>query len=226
MTIDHNNFFLKLSILTVSFGFSFLISPLALATPTEQQKYNDDGNWVHINGEGIIDAPLSIVLDHLKDVQKSEPTIPGLKLKKILQQISDNERIDYDHYELPWPFQDRYTIYRAREKIVSDWEILLTVSSLDNFPFEEKDKVALIIKKGTFRLESLPEDETKTKVIVKLTLDPGGFLPIWLINLNANSWSNDLFQNLRINTRSDVAKQKISKTNLTRKANTNSSSNF
>lgn len=225
MTIDRNSFFQKFSLLTAGIGFSFLLGTSALATPGEPLE-NDDGNWVFINDEGIIDAPLSIVVDHFKDVLKAEPMIPGLKIKIILEQISDGERIDYDHFEMPWPFKDRYTIYRAKEKIVTGGEILLTMNPLDSFPFKENDKVAVKIKESTFLLKSLPEDESKTRVTINVTVDPGGYLPVWLINLNTKSWSNDLFSNLRKNVRKEISRQKKSPTNLTKNANTDPSSSF
>ncbi len=225
MIFDRNRLSIKLSILTTLLGFSFLLCSLALATPADQLE-SDEGNWVYINDESVIDAPLSIVVDHFKDVKKVNSMIPGLKIKKILKQISDSERIDYDHYELPWPFKDRYMIYRAREKNIAGRKILLTMNPLGNHPFEDKSKVAIRIKESSFLLQSLPEDETKTRVIVKLTLDPGGFLPVWLINLNAKNWSKDLFQNLRKNIRREIAKQKISRINIARNANTGPSSTF
>ena len=179
-----------------------------------------------LNDEGIIDAPLSIVVDHFKDVKKADTMIPGLKIKRILEHISNGERIDYDHFEMPWPFKDRYTIYRSREKIVTGREILLTMNPLDNLPFEENDKVAVRIKKSSFLLKSLPEDESKTRVTIKLTVDPGGYLPVWFINLNTKSWSKDLLSNLRKNIRREITRQKISPTNLTKNADTGPSSSF
>ena len=225
MTIEGNSFFKKISLFIAVLGFSFLHGTLALATPEEPLE-NDDGNWVFINAEGIIDAPLSIVADHFKDVKKADSMIPGLKIKRIVEQISDGERIDYDHFEMPWPFKDRYTIYRAREKIVNGQEILLTMNPLDNLPFEQNDKVAVRIKESSFLLKSLSEDESKTRVTIKLTVDPGGYLPVWFVNLNAKSWSKDLFKNLRKNIRKENARQNISRTNLTGNASTGASSRF
>jgi len=226
LTIHRYGIFLVVSILTIFPGFSLLTGSLALATHSEEMESADEGRWVFINGEGVIDAPLSIVEEHFRDVQKSDSMIPGLKIKKILKQISDSERIDYDHYGLPWPFKDRYTIYRARAKYVTEREILITLNSIDNYPFEDNKKVSARIKESSFLLKSLPEDETKTRVTIKLKLNPGGFLPIWLINLNANNWSKKIFNNLRKNIRKEMTPQKISETNWTRSLNTSPSSSF
>ncbi len=225
MMMDRNHLFLKVSLLTVLLGFSFLHGSWALATSEEQQE-RDKGDWVFINGEGVIDAPLLIVLEHLKDVQKSEPTIPGLKFKKVLEQISDSERIDYDHYELPWPFKDRYTIYRAMEKNIAGGETLITIHPLDSYPFKDEDKVAMKIKKSSFLLKSLSEDKTKTRVTVELTVDPGGFLPVWLLNFKSKSWPKELFVNLHKNIKRELARQNISEASLTTKTNTRSASDF
>jgi hypothetical protein len=226
LTIHRYGIFLVVSLLTAFPGFSLLPGSLALATSSEQMESTDEGRWVFINGEGVIDAPLSIVEEHFRDVQKSDSMIPGLKIKKILKQVSASERIDYDHYGLPWPFKDRYTIYRARAKNVAEREILITLNSIDNYPFADNDKVPALIKESSFLLLSLPEDESKTRVTIKLKLNPGGYLPIWLINLNANNWAKKFFKNLRKNIKKEMIPQKISETNWTRSVATNPSPSF
>ncbi len=203
MTIEQNRILKKIFVFPALFGFFLLLCPLALATSIEPTEVNED-RWVFINGEGIIDAPLSIVMNHFKDVQKADSMIPGLKTKKILKQISDSERIDYDHFDVPWPFKDRYAIYRAEAQNIAGREILITLNPLDNYPFEENDKVSARIKNSSFFLQSLPEDNSKTRVTIKLAVDPGGYLPVWLINLVAGSWSKDLFNNLRKNIKKEI----------------------
>jgi len=225
MTIDRNHFFRKFFIFVAGLGFSFLLCSLALATSTEQLD-NADGNWVFINGEDIIDAPLSIVKDHFKDIKKADSMVPGLKVKKILEQVSESERIDYDHYELPWPFKDRYTIYRSREKTVAGQETLITVNSIPNYPFEDKDKIIMQIKNSRFLLKSLPDDATKTRVTIEMTLDPGGFLPVWFLNLQAKQWSKGFFKNLRKNVRRELSRKKVSQANLIRHMKTAQSSSY
>jgi len=225
LTIHRYRIFLIVSILTIFPGFPSLPGSLALATSSEQME-SDEGRWVFINGEDVIDAPLSTVMDHFKDVNKADSMIPGLKTKKILTQVSDSERIDYDHFEVPWPFSDRYTIYRARAKNVAGREILITLDSLENYPFEDKEKVPARIKESSFLLQSLPGDESKTRVTIKLTVDPGGHLPVWLINLVSASWTKEFFKNLRKNIKKEMALQKISATNWTQSLNTNPSSGF
>jgi hypothetical protein len=207
-----NRFLKTRFLLPALLGFSLLLCPLAFATSAEQMQI-DEGRWVSINGQAIIDAPLAIVMDHFKDVQKADSMIPGLKTKKILQQISASERIDYDHFNVPWPFSDRYMIYRATAKNTAGQKILISMNSLENYPFEENDKVPARIKKSSFLLQSLPGDDSKTRVTIKLAVDPGGYLPIWLIDLASGSWSNDFFRNLRENIRKEFVGQNISKAN-------------
>lgn len=209
MTYLRKRFSLKFSIVLAVLGFSFLLCSWALATPVQHLE-DDPGGWVFIKDEALIDAPISIVEQHFKDVQKADAMVPGLKTKKILEQLSDSERIDYDHYKLPWPFKDRYTVYRAREEYHSGQEILITLQSIDNYPFEDHGKVAVKIKESSFLLRSLPEDATKTRVRINLTVNPGGFLPVWLINLNSKAMSKDLFKNLRKNIRKEKSRQKNS----------------
>jgi hypothetical protein len=218
MTGDQNRFLQTLCLLPVLLGLTLLLCSLAFAT-SAQQTENDGGRWVFINGQDIIDAPLAIVMNHFRDVQKSDSMIPGLEIKKILKQISESERIDYDHFNVPWPFSDRYMIYHATAKNTAGRGILITMNSLENYPFEENDKVPARIKKSSFLLQSLPDNDSKTRVTIQLAVDPGGYLPIWLIDLASGSWSEDFFRNLRKNIRKELAGQNISKTNWTGREN-------
>ena len=122
---------------------------------------------------------------------------PGLKDKKILESFSETNRIDYDHFKLLWPFKDRFMIYRARKEYNHDDEILIKLDSVENYPYEEQDKVRGFIDNSSILLKSSKKDEFKTTVTIKMNISPGGWLPLWLLKLHTDSWTKELFKNLR-----------------------------
>lgn len=157
----------------------------------------NQGNWVRIDGEDIIDAPIHIVALFFKDVKKSIRMTPGLRNKVVLKQISDTERIDYDHFKLPWPFKDRYLIYHAKQEYDSGQEILFILNSITNYPYEDKDKILGIVHASSFRLRSLGENPARTRITVSMRINPNGWLPVWLLNLHTQKWADELFRNLQ-----------------------------
>jgi len=154
-------------------------------------------DWVTMEDEAVIDAPIGLVALFFTDVKKTITMTPGLKRKRILRKFSDYNRIDYDHYKLIWPFNDRFMIYRARKEINRDDEILITMNSVENFPYEERGKVRGFIDNSSILLKTSPQDEFKTTVTIKMNINPGGWLPKWLVKFHTDSWTQELFKNLR-----------------------------
>ncbi len=170
-------------------------------------KPENRGDWVRINGEGVIDAPIHIVVLFFKDVKKTIRMTPGLHDKIILQKISETNRVDYDHFKLLWPFKDRYLIYHAKQEYDTGQEILLTLNSIENYPYEDKNKILGIIRESSFLLQSLDGSHSRTKVTVSIRVDPMGWLPVWLLNFHTQNWSSELFKNLREDIQEYLANQ-------------------
>ena len=98
-------------------------------------------------------------------------------------------------------FRRLYKPYRKMEEagnaIPHDDEILIKLDSVENYPYEEKDKVRGFIDNSSILLKSSKKDEFKTTVTIKMNISPGGWLPLWLLKLHTDSWTKELFKNLR-----------------------------
>jgi hypothetical protein len=170
-------------------------------------KPENHADWLRIDGEGIINAPLHVVALFFKDVKKAIRMTPGLSDKIVLRKISETERIDYDHFKLPWPFKDRYLIYRAEQEYDTGQEILFTLNSIENYPYEDKGKIPGMVRESSFLLQSLSENPSRTKVTVSMRIDPNGWLPVWLLNRHTQKWSAKLLRNLQQDIRKYLARQ-------------------
>jgi carbon monoxide dehydrogenase subunit G len=186
-------------------GLIFFFPAQALASDSQNSRV--EGSWIVLKEKVTIDAPIDTLSHFLKDVSTSVAIVPGLNKKTILKQISETERIDYDHFKLPKPFKDRYVIYHAKEEYNTGYETLFTLSSLENYPFEDEGKVPGIVKDGSLLLQSHENDTTKTNLTVTMQVDPGGFIPVWLINLKLKTLLKKVFKNFQKNIRKELSRQ-------------------
>ena len=170
----------------------------------------DQGDWVTMEDKAVINAPIHLVSLFFTDVKKTITMTPGLKNKKILEIISKNNRIDYDHYELMWPFQDRFMIYRARKEFNEKGHILIKINSVENYPYQENDKVRGYIDNSSVLLKVNRKNPFKTVVKIKMNISPGGWLPRWLVKFHTDSWSKELLKNLREDVKAYLEEQKNS----------------
>ena len=177
-------------------------------------------DWVTMEDKTVIDAPIGLVSLFFTDIKKTITMTPGLKDKKVLESFTENNRIDYDHFKLFWPFQDRFMIYRAIKKYNNGDEILIKMDSVENYPYEEEDKVRASLGKSFILLKSSAKNEFKTTVTIKMQINPGGWLPNWLVKFHTDSWTQELFKNLREDIQGYLNQEKKSKGTLPQQAET------
>lgn len=175
---------------------------------TIYNKKKNDENVLSYKAEAVINAPIDIIFYFFKDVEKSVRFTPGAQEKRILEEFSDKDRIEYALSKLPWPFKDRYLIYRAKEAVHTGKEVLFTVNSVADYPYREDDRVLGAIKDSRFLLKSMDSDSSKTLVMAEVYLDPGGWLPHWFIELYTPNWAGRLLKQLKIQVEEYVVQQK------------------
>jgi len=180
---------------------------MTFSTTTDNLE-DDQEDWVTMEDKTVIDAPIEMVSLFFTDVRKTITMTPGLKNKKILESISEQNRIDYDHYELMWPFQDRFMIYRAIKEFNEKGQILIKINSVDNYPYQERDKVRGYIDNSSVLLKTSKKNPFKTFVKIKMNISPGGWLPKWLVKFHTDSWAKELLKNLREDVKAYLDEQK------------------
>ncbi len=190
-------------------GFAFVDDWMdsSAGDPEAEKKQQQTPVWVVIENQAVIDAPVAAVAEFLKDVQKSIAITPGLRNKVVLKDISSTERIDFDHYKLAWPFKDRYLIYHARQEYDRGDEILLTLDSIDDYPYDGGGKIRGTIRKSHFLLKALQDDPSRTLVEVRMRVNPGGWLPTWFLNTQTKNWSDKLLNNLQKKIQKEPARE-------------------
>jgi hypothetical protein len=184
---------------------------MTFSTSADDQDF-DQEDWVTMEDKTVIDAPIELVSLFFTDIKKIITMTPGLKNKKTLESVNDNNRIDYDHYELMWPFQDRFMIYRAIKEFNDKGQILIKINSVENYPYQENDKVRGYIDNSLVFLKTTKNNPFKTFVKIKMNISPGGWLPKWLVKFHTDSWTKELLKNLREDVKAYLDEQKNLKT--------------
>ena len=160
------------------------------------QKAMPGTDLVAFRGVAIVEASLEKVYFVLQDVKHEREWVDMLDKNIILKNISQDERIQYQSFNLPWPVSDRDFVYHMKATMDKEKEKILLViksTSFDSSP--QSVGVRGILYDSSFQLEKLKVNQTR--VDVKIYADPKGLLPKWIVNLIQKSWPMDTLQGIK-----------------------------
>jgi hypothetical protein len=146
-------------------------------------------------GEGIVEADLETVLAVLRDSDHYQDWFPNCPESKLLKREGPLS-FQYSVTEAPWPVTDRDNIFRSvlmRDESTGHVEISVTAAP-DAYP-EQPDRVRVRLANGGWRLA--PEGRDRTRVVFTMHLEPGGGVPIWMVNARILSTPFEAITNLR-----------------------------
>lgn len=114
---------------------------------------------------------------------------------KILKKVSDNDITYRTVVDAPWPVDDRelivrYTSTRDLEKKTME----ITIAN-DSFAYPEDEN--LIRVPSSFATWYITTQGNDLKVEYALRIDPGGSVPVWLINIAMADGPHHSFRNLK-----------------------------
>ncbi len=136
-------------------------------------------------GVGTIDAGVFEILAVMDDIAHYTEWMSDCSGARIVKQINEFERIEYNRIAAPWPVSDRDTTLRswveasARKKDV--WARFESVTVPEAGPVSGVVRMPRLA--GFYHLE--PIDAGHTKVTYQVDADPGGLLPDWLVKLTS-----------------------------------------
>lgn len=122
-------------------------------------------------------------LGPIRDVERY-PEWQEIKEVKILEMVNENDAIIWLHYDMPWPVWDRDMIVQTKCEID-------TVGGYVNYSFygipdhiaEKEGIVRVPAVSGTWTLKRT--ENGQTEVIHSMSINPGGSLPSWVVNIFA-----------------------------------------
>jgi hypothetical protein len=148
-------------------------------------------------GVGVIDAGAYDVLAVLNDIGKFPEWSADCAEARVVKQISEFERIEYNRTHAPWPVADRDAAYRSWvEGSASKGDIWARFQSIDT---PAAGPVAGVVRMprlvGFYHLEAI--DAGHTRVTYQVDADPGGLLPDWLVKLTTRKLPIETLVGLR-----------------------------
>jgi len=148
-------------------------------------------------GEGIVVANLFEILAILDDNDRATEWMSKCVGARVLQHISEFERIEYNRTGAPWPVSDRDVVLRAR--ITSNPSKRAITVRFHNTTHESKPPQSGVVRmprlQGYYRLKMIDADHTR--VTYEVDADPGGMLPDWLAKRTSRRLALDTILNLR-----------------------------
>lgn len=130
----------------------------------------------------IIRQPMENINHVLEDINNRYLWVPYLKQSRVISKGSGTTRIEYSHFEAPWPASDRDFVY-FHNKVHHDDDLIVYKARstvVDTMP-EQSDMVRGEIFYSHYRLESMTENLTQVELVYHA--DPQGWLPDWIINI-------------------------------------------
>ncbi|MDH5572590.1 MAG: START domain-containing protein [Gammaproteobacteria bacterium] len=157
---------------------------------------NDTSGIIKVRTSTIINASISNIQNILENYQQRTAWVPYLKHSRLLQSLSDNIKIEYAHFDAPWPASDRDFIYRMSRLDTTNNSISYAMKSetLETIPDMDSIIRATLIE-GQYSLNKLEENRTKVDLVFHADLK--GWLPLWVINIVQKALPYRMLLNLK-----------------------------
>jgi hypothetical protein len=180
-----------LKILFLFFVFSSFLGGLAQAEWKLEK--DEDGIKVYLNevkgseikafkGVTTIKAPMDTLLAIVKDTDNFDKWIHQCTEPKVLKAVNFHDTYSRQINDLPWPVDDREVVmFTAISKDSSKERIYISLEARPDYIPENKDYVRVTKLNGFYLFNALPDG--MTEVTWQQHTEPGGSLPVWLINV-------------------------------------------
>lgn len=139
---------------------------------------------------------LSQMVALILDVNAGKQWVYGTKSSTLLKQISPSELYYYSEVDIPWPLNNRDFV--AHLKVTQD--VKTKVVTIDG-PTEPKyvpvKNNVVRVKHSYGRWIFTPAKNNIVNIDYTLEVDPGGTIPVWLVNLFATTGPTETFKKMK-----------------------------
>jgi hypothetical protein len=132
----------------------------------------------------------------LTDVNQYKEWSYATKVSKMIKTLGPEKFIYYTEIEVPWPATNRffYANFELKKNIAEGSMQVIAVNLLNYEPMP-RDLVQVPLTRGTWNITTI----TKKLIHVDYTLEmnPGGSLPVWVLNLFSTKGPMESFENIK-----------------------------
>ena len=137
-----------------------------------------------IKATKIVHCNIASAIALLLDVENHTKWMYQCKKAKVVKKVNDSTWYYYAQSDTPWPVLDRDYISKIVIKRNSKNSISVVGRGIPDFLPEVKDVVRLPYSYSEWRFTSLEPDKIYAELL--LSVDVGGSVPAWLLNLFAS----------------------------------------
>jgi hypothetical protein len=147
---------------------------------------------VELDLTGNIEQLESILMDAGNYKEWSYAT----KVSKPIKTLGPGHFIYYTEIEVPWPATNRYFYANVEiKKNLNDRSMQVRAVNLLNYEPMPKDLVQVPVSRGHWNVTTLANKTIH--VDYTLEMNPGGSLPVWVLNLFATKGPLESFENIK-----------------------------
>ncbi|MBI9087347.1 MAG: hypothetical protein JEZ11_27385 [Desulfobacterales bacterium] len=153
-------------------------------------------NILAFRAVGVLRAGIDQVIEVLRKVEISREWMPDVAERYTLEDFSDLDAITYSLNPLPWPFANREMILRNSLRLDRKNKVLAVDTysvDPDGVP-RKKGAVRAHLHCGLTRVR--PAGPGRTQIEMNVFVDPGGYIPAWLVNLTQRTMPYDFLRAL------------------------------
>ncbi len=166
---------------------------------------DDPGSPFHgIRGSGVVDANVATVALVLLDDARAPEWVDSLDEARVVNVISSNEYIEYNHVHMPWPTSDREFLTR----VTMGFDAGSRSSQIRSEPVElpglppRKGDIRGVLR-ATYTMTPIDGADGKqsTQLTVEIHSDPGGWIPAFIVNFFQKDWAHETIAGIRAQAR-------------------------
>ena len=135
-----------------------------------------------IQANTSVNASIKDLSAMLMDVKEFPEWMPNIRSTEILKRISNNEIFYYVEVKVPWPFTNRDNIMHIKLQENSDTkEVTISIESIPDYIPPKEGLVRIPMASGMWKFT--PNQNGSSNVFLEYLADPGGRVPIWIVNM-------------------------------------------
>ena len=132
----------------------------------------------------------------LTDVTKYKEWSYATKISRLVKPLSPGKFIYYTEIEVPWPATNRYFYANFElQKNLKERSMHVVAINILNYEPIPKDLVQVPLTRGNWNITTI--SNKSIHIDYTLEMNPGGSLPVWVLNLFSTKGPMESFENIK-----------------------------
>ena len=153
-----------------------------------------NSGYKRIKVECTVDGTIDKLVRVLNDVNNYKNWIYNTKNAYLIKRINPNEYYYYTETALPWPMQNRDVVVHIKLQRDNDRSLTIVAHGEPDYMPVVNGKVRVPRSTNTWQV-TVPAPD-KLHIVYVFEADPGGHIPLWLVNTFVNKGPYESFKKL------------------------------